>query len=82
MPIPNPTERFRAFGCDTIEVDGHDLEALKAALARPAATVKVVVGKAIKGCGCPTLTENMFEWHRKSPDPVQFEQLMKELDAA
>ena len=82
LPIPNPAERFSAFGCDTLEVDGHDLEALKAALARPADTVKVVVGNAIKGCGCPTLTENMFEWHRKSPDPVQFEQLMTELDAA
>ena len=82
LPIPNPTERFKAFGCDTLEVDGHDLEALKAALAKPAATVKVVVGNAIKGCGCPTLAANMFEWHRKSPNPEQFEQFMKELEAA
>jgi transketolase len=82
LPIPNPADRFRAFQCDTLEVDGHDLEALKAALARPADTVKVVVASAIKGYGCPTLADNMFEWHRKSPDPAQFELLMKELEAA
>jgi len=56
--------------------------ALKAALARPAGTVKAVVANTIKGYGCPTLTDNMFEWHRKSPNPEQFEQFIKELEAA
>ncbi|HOX58935.1 MAG TPA: transketolase [Candidatus Paceibacterota bacterium] len=82
LPIPNPAERFRAFKCETLEVAGHDLEAIKAALAKPADTVKVVVCNTVKGCGCPTLANNMFEWHRKSPNPEQFEQLMKELEAA
>ena len=82
LHIPNPGDRFRAFGCDVHEVNGHDLEALKAALAAPASTTKVVVANTIKGCGCPTLTANIFEWHRKSPSPEQLEQLMGELDAA
>jgi transketolase len=82
LQIPNPAERLAAFGCDTVEVNGHDLEALKAALARPGETVKAVVAHTIKGCGCPTLTDNMFEWHRKSPDAAQFEQFIKELEAA
>jgi transketolase len=80
LPIPNPAERFTAFGCDTIEADGHDLEALKAALARPAATVKVVVAHTTKGHGCPTMVSNIFEWHRKSPSLEQLEQFMGELD--
>jgi transketolase len=82
LHIPNPAERLAAFGCDTIEVNGHDLEALKAALAKPATNVRAVVANTVKGCGCPTLVSNIFEWHRKSPNPEQFEQLMKELDAA
>jgi len=80
LPIPNPAARFAAFGCDTVEMDGHDLEALKAAVARPAATVKVVVAHTTKGHGCPTLVNNMFEWHRKSPSPEQLEQFLAELD--
>jgi transketolase len=82
LPIPNPAERFRAFGCHTIEADGHDLEALKAALAQPADTVKVIVAHTTKGQGCPTIVRNMFEWHRKSPKPEEMEVLMKELEAA
>jgi transketolase len=82
LHIPNPAERFAAFGCETVEVNGHDLEGLKAALAKPASNVRAVVANTVKGQGCPTLTANMFEWHRKSPNPEQIEQLLKELEAA
>ncbi len=82
LPIPNPAERFAAFGCDTIETDGHDLAALKSALAKPGTTAKAVVAHTIKGYGSKTLQDNMFEWHRKSPNPEQFEQFVKELEAA
>lgn len=83
LQIPNPADRFQAFCCDTVEVDGHDLEALKAALRKPADTVKAVVARTTKGCGCPTLTNNVFEWHRRSPKlDTEFETLMNELEAA
>lgn len=82
LPIPNPAERIAAFGCDTIEVDGHDVAALKAALARPSATTKAIVAHTTKGYGCSTLSGNIFEWHRKSPTPEQLEVLLKELEAA
>jgi len=82
LQIPNPAERFKAFCCDTIEVDGHDLEALKSALLRPSGAVKAIVARTVKGCGCPTLTRNVFEWHRRSPKPDEFDSLMKELEAA
>jgi transketolase len=81
LPIPNPAERFAAFGCDTVEVDGHDLDALKAALTKPATNTRAVVARTIKGYGCPTLTDNVFEWHRKSPTPEQLVHLMGELNA-
>jgi transketolase len=82
LQIPNPAERFKAFCCDTVEVDGHDLEALKAALVQPADTVRAVVARTIKGRGCATLAGNIFEWHRKSPKPEELAQLLKELEAA
>jgi len=83
LPIPNPVDRFAAFGCDTVEVDGHDVAALDAALAAPGdGRPRVVVCRTVKGWGCPTLTASMFEWHRKSPSPEQMDLLFAELEAA
>ena len=82
LQIPNPAERFRAFCCDTLEADGHDLAALKTALIQSGDNVKAIVAHTIKGYGCPTLVNNVFEWHRKSPKPEEFEVLIKELEAA
>jgi transketolase len=82
LPIPNPADRLKAFCCDTVEVDGHDLEALKSAIRKPSEAVKAIVARTVKGCGCPTLAHNVFEWHRKSPKPEELENLMKELEAA
>jgi transketolase len=79
LPIPNPADRFKAFGCHTIEVPGHDLDAIKAALAEPADRPKVIVGNTTKGHGCPSLAYNVYEWHRKSPKPDELEQLLTEL---
>ena len=84
LPIPNPGDRFRAFNCDTIEVDGHDLSALKTALAKPFVpnAPKVVVAHTTKGYGCTTLSNNIFEWHRRSPKSEEMEIFLKELEAA
>jgi transketolase len=82
LPIPNPGERLKAFGCETIEVNGHDVDGIKAAIAKPAQTTKAIVCNTTKGYGCPTLTNNVFEWHRKSPNPEQFDLLLKELETA
>ena len=81
LQIPNPTERFRAFGCAATEVDGHDEAAIAAALRAPADTVKVVVGRTVKGYGCASLEQNFFEWHRKSPSAETCESLISELYA-
>lgn len=81
LPIPNPAERFRAFGCHVIEAPGHDVEALKKALAMNAPGVRVVVAHTVKGYGCKTLVERMYEWHRRSPKADELAQLKGELDA-
>lgn len=80
MHIPNPAERLAAFGCDTVEVPGHNLPALKAALSAPRDRVRAVVAHTTKGYGCSTLVDNVFEWHRKSPNPDELDILMRELD--
>jgi transketolase len=81
LPITNPAQRFEAFGCRTIEVDGHDLDAIKKALKTPADRPRVVVCNTVKGYGCKTLADNMYEWHRRSPKPEELNMLLEELHA-
>lgn len=76
-------EKFRAFGCHAVDVDGHDYEALYQAFVnagesdtRPTA----VIAHTVKGKGV-SFMENRLEWHFKSPDEKQLEQALKELGA-
>lgn len=82
MPVSDPLAKFRAFGCDAIEVDGHDLVALEAAIEMPSDKPKVIVANTVKGYGCKSFTEGdgMFAWHRRSPSGEEREQLLGELD--
>ena len=81
LQIPNPLGKLKAFGCDTVEVPGHDLDALRAALDRTSTTAQAVVANTVKGYGCPTLIQGQYEWHRRSPDAAQLTMLMEELNA-
>ncbi len=80
LQIDNPGERFKAFGCQVHEVDGHDLDMLKEAILKNGNTLKAIIAHTRKGFGSPTLLKNQYEWHRKSPDPAQLEALIKEID--
>jgi transketolase len=80
LQLENFPEKFRAFGCDTLTVNGHNLTELKDALSKPSNTVKVIIANTIKGYGCRTLSENMFEWHRKAPNDEELQILLKELE--
>ena len=80
LPITRPADKFRAFDCETMEVDGHDINALKTALSTASnGKPKVIVANTVKGGGCKTLEENMFAWHRRSPSKEEMEMLLGEL---
>jgi len=74
--------RVRAFGCDPIVIDGHDLVAIDDALgrARRAERPTVVVAKTVKGKGVSFL-EDKEGWHGKALDPEQAKQALAELGA-
>lgn len=80
LQIPNPAERFEAFGCNTEKVNGHDVDEIKRALKVTTDKVRAVIAKTKKGYGCDMLIANQYEWHRKSPDKNQLKSLLKELD--
>lgn len=80
LQIPNPAERFAAFGCNVSVTDGHNVAGLKREINRRAENVRVIIADTKKGFGCATLINNQYEWHRKSPSEADFAVLMTELN--
>ena len=76
-------DKLEAFGFHTQAIDGHDLEAIGAAL-DTAKTVKgrpcAIVMKTVKGKG-GSFMENNAGWHGVAPNDEQYEQAMSELKA-
>ena len=74
--------KTRAFGWETAEVDGHDATAIRdAVLARSGNAPLMVLAKTTKGKGVSYM-ENQPIWHYRSPNPEEYQQALKELDAA
>lgn len=72
-------DKWRAFGWETIELDGHDHAALWAAFtAAPAGKPRCVIARTIKGKGV-SFMEDRVEWHHKVPSPAQIEQALIEV---
>lgn len=76
-------ERFAAFGWHVIEIDGHDMSAIMAALAearRVQGRPTVIVARTVKGKGV-SFMENQVGWHGTAPKPDQVQAALAELDA-
>ncbi|TSD90629.1 transketolase [Mycobacterium sp. KBS0706] len=72
-------DKWRAFGWETVELDGHDHAALWAAFtAAPAGKPRCVIARTIKGKGV-SFMEDRVEWHHKVPSPAQIEQALAEV---
>jgi transketolase len=72
-------DKWRAFGWDVVELDGHDHGALWTAFtAAPAGKPRCVIARTIKGKGV-SFMEDRVEWHHKVPTPAQVEQALAEL---
>jgi len=74
--------KLAAFGWTVVEIDGHDMDAILAALS----TERVVAGRPTcvvahtnKGQGISFMSDRV-EWHHKVPSPQQYEQALSELE--
>ena len=75
--------KLEAFGFHVIAIDGHDFDAIEAAL-NEAKTVKgqpsAIVMKTVKGKDVSYM-ENNAGWHGKAPNDAEYAQAMTELNA-
>ena len=84
MPLLDLAKKFQAFGFETFEINGNDMEqmvsALDAAMASKNGLPKCIIGKTVKGNGVSYM-ENQVGWHGVAPNDEQYRQAMDELDA-
>ena len=74
-------EKFKSFGFNVIQVDGHDvahlihaIESARECKGKPTA----IIANTIKGKGV-SFMENKAEWHGKAPSEEEYKQAMEEL---
>ena len=81
MCLGSLAAKFAAFDWHTIEVDGHDVTAIHAALEAARAHTggpTVVVAHTVKGKGV-SFMEGQASWHGTAPSPAQVETALAEL---
>ncbi|MGN0422809.1 MAG: transketolase [Lachnospiraceae bacterium] len=81
MGLGNIVEKFKAFGFECFEVDGHDINAIVEALKAPVSgKPKFICCNTVKGKGI-SFMENQVGWHGRPMTEEEFKTAMKELEA-
>ena len=76
-------DKFRAFKWHVIEVDGHDVPAIRAALDEAVAHTGqpvVIIARTVKGKGV-SFMEDQCKWHGNAPDAEQAAAALEEIDS-
>ena len=76
--------RLESFGWEAVEIDGHNMEEILAALShagRTAGKPRGIVAHTNKGQGISFMSDNVA-WHHKVPSAEQYAQAMAELEEA
>ncbi len=81
MPLENLADKWRSFGWDVHEIDGHNIEMIidavnesKAVFEKPS----VIIARTIPGKGVREF-ERKFEWHGKPPNKEEADMALSEL---
>lgn len=77
-------QKFAAFGCDVVKVNGHDFGEIETAFVKfhenkGTGKPTVILLKTVKGKGV-SFMENVAGWHGKAPNDEQYEKAIAELE--
>lgn len=72
-------DKFKAFGFDTVEVDGHNVDELTKALSSQGDKPLCVVAHTVKGKGV-SFAEGRREWHHHTLSEDEYNQARKEVE--
>lgn len=75
------SDKWRAFGWNVMEVDGHRIEQIDSALAKAkkvSSRPTIIIARTIKGRGVQHMEDNP-QWHGKAPSPAMVPIILDEL---
>jgi transketolase len=80
LPVDPLADKWRAFGWDVLEINGHDENDLKLAFSDQKITdrPKIVIAHTIKGKGV-SFVEGHGKWHHRIPNPEELDAILGEL---
>lgn len=82
MNLEPIVDKMKSFGLEVSDLDGHDVEALKAKLqsieVKSRAPAQYIVARTIKGKGVLSM-ENMVDWHGKAPNKDELKKALTDL---
>ena len=81
MPLEPLADKFRAFNFHVIEIDGHNIEAIVAAVEEGKAQTEkptMILAKTTPGKGIPEIEGN-YLWHGKPPSKEESERFLKDI---
>lgn len=81
MPMDSIPDKFRAFGWEVLEMDGHNLRNILTVLTKAACVQgrpTCVVARTVKGKGV-SFMESVRDWHGKAPSDEEFAKAALEL---
>lgn len=78
--VDNLKDKFKSFGWNVQEIDGHDFEQILSALNNTESSSKpnMIIAKTIKGKGVPFM-EDKAGWHGKAPNEEEYKIAIEEL---
>jgi len=83
IPHLDVTKKMEAFGFETYEIDGHDMQQIADTFAKIDASAsglpKFINAHTVKGKGVSYM-ENQLGWHGSAPNDAQYRQAMEELE--
>lgn len=81
VPSINLAEKFRAFGWEAKEIDGHSIKEIDRALfsTNDSRQPLCVVARTVKGKGVKVMENDFFSWHHKAPTDEEFAAFKQEL---
>ncbi len=80
MDLKDLAAKFRAFGFEVQEVDGHNPDAIAESLERKHNTPMCIIAHTVKGKGVSFMSNNK-EWHHHTLSREQYEQAVKEVES-
>ena len=81
MPIEPVADKWRAFGWNLLEIDGHQMDAIVEALEAAKShkgSPTMIIAYTVKGKGV-SFMENVCEWHGKAPGEEEADKALNEI---